>query len=173
MLTWLMPATGSLSSGGQSLPVRPHRGEGTGGQGAVPRGVSRLRRLHQPRNGKADAYAYLPNRGDQSDAGRVSACSKRCSTALPLWTLPSSYDWSRTHARPRGGEALERLARLEWPAASVVSVGRLCPGRHAASEDLTFRQPMRASGEVDRRSLTWLQSTPSRLSSTMVGESSR
>ena len=34
--------------------------------------------------------------------------------------LPSSYDWSRTHARRRGGEALERLARGEWPAASVV-----------------------------------------------------
>ena len=35
--------------------------------------------------------------------------------------LPSSYDWSRTHARRRGGDALERLAKGEWPAASVVS----------------------------------------------------
>ena len=35
--------------------------------------------------------------------------------------LPSSYDWSRTHARRRGGEALERLAAGEWPAASVVT----------------------------------------------------
>jgi hypothetical protein len=35
--------------------------------------------------------------------------------------LPSSYDWSRAHARARGGEALERLASGEWPAASVVS----------------------------------------------------
>ena len=34
--------------------------------------------------------------------------------------LPSSYDWSRTHARRRGGEALERLAGGEWPDASVV-----------------------------------------------------
>ena len=35
--------------------------------------------------------------------------------------LPSSYDWSGTHARRRGGEALERLAGGEWPAASVVT----------------------------------------------------
>jgi len=34
--------------------------------------------------------------------------------------LPSSYNWSRTHARPRRGEGLERLARGEWPSASVV-----------------------------------------------------
>ena len=35
--------------------------------------------------------------------------------------LPSSYDWSRTHARRRGGQALERLMRGEWPSASVIS----------------------------------------------------
>ena len=35
--------------------------------------------------------------------------------------LPSSYDWSRTHARRRGGEALERLVAGEWPAASMVT----------------------------------------------------
>lgn len=34
--------------------------------------------------------------------------------------LPSSYDWSRTHARRRGGDALERLAGGAWPSASVV-----------------------------------------------------
>ena len=34
--------------------------------------------------------------------------------------LPSSYDWSRTHARRRGGEALERLDEGDWPPASVV-----------------------------------------------------
>ncbi|HET6869415.1 MAG TPA: hypothetical protein VFH80_26125 [Solirubrobacteraceae bacterium] len=34
--------------------------------------------------------------------------------------LPTSYDWSRTQARRRGGEALERLAERAWPAASVV-----------------------------------------------------
>ena len=35
--------------------------------------------------------------------------------------LPSSYAWSSTHARRRGGEAYERLAEGEWPAASVVT----------------------------------------------------
>ena len=33
--------------------------------------------------------------------------------------LPSSYDWSRTHARRRG-QALERLDDGHWPPASVV-----------------------------------------------------
>jgi hypothetical protein len=36
-------------------------------------------------------------------------------------TLPSSYDWSRTHARRRGGEALKRLSEGDWPSASVVT----------------------------------------------------
>jgi len=35
--------------------------------------------------------------------------------------LPTSYDWSRTHARRRGGEAVERLRSGDWPAASVVT----------------------------------------------------
>ena len=33
---------------------------------------------------------------------------------------PSSYDWSRTHARRRGAEALKRLHAGEWPAPSTV-----------------------------------------------------
>ena len=47
---------------------------------------------------------------------------------------PSSYDWSRTHARRRGGEALERLVKGEWPAASVVTqlFGSWAAGRGAA-----------------------------------------
>jgi hypothetical protein len=32
----------------------------------------------------------------------------------------SSYDWSRAHARRRGGEALKRLQAGEWPAPSTV-----------------------------------------------------
>ena len=34
---------------------------------------------------------------------------------------PSSYDWSRTHARRRGGEALKRVQTGEWPAPSTVT----------------------------------------------------
>jgi hypothetical protein len=33
---------------------------------------------------------------------------------------PTSYGWSRTHARRRGGEALKRLQSGEWPAPSTV-----------------------------------------------------
>ena len=35
--------------------------------------------------------------------------------------LPSSYDWSRTYARRRGGEAQARIADGDWPSASVVT----------------------------------------------------
>jgi hypothetical protein len=34
---------------------------------------------------------------------------------------PSSYDWSRTHARRRGGDALKRLQAGHWPAPSTVT----------------------------------------------------
>jgi hypothetical protein len=57
--------------------------------------------------------------------------------------MPSSYDWSRTHARRRGGAALERLAGGEWPAGSVVSnlFGTWAAARTAASgEDLDAPQ---------------------------------
>jgi AcrR family transcriptional regulator len=35
--------------------------------------------------------------------------------------LPSSYDWSSTHARRRGGEPLEQLSTDDWPSAGVVT----------------------------------------------------
>lgn len=35
---------------------------------------------------------------------------------------PSSYDWSRTHARRRGGpDALARLQEGDWPTPATVS----------------------------------------------------
>jgi hypothetical protein len=34
---------------------------------------------------------------------------------------PSSYDWSRTHARRRGSQAMHRLERGEWPSAATVT----------------------------------------------------
>jgi len=33
---------------------------------------------------------------------------------------PSSYDWSRTHARNRGGDALARLNEGDWPPPATV-----------------------------------------------------
>jgi hypothetical protein len=49
----------------------------------------------------------------------------RVRDAMRAWrdrygSLPSSYDWSRTHACHRGGQALERLNEGDWLPASVV-----------------------------------------------------
>ena len=49
--------------------------------------------------------------GSRSDA-RLASALRRCAVL---------YDWSRTHARRRGGEALKRLQVGEWPAPSTVS----------------------------------------------------
>ena len=78
----------------------------------------------QSRNGKSDAYRYCT-------ACHPGAIKRRWTRELVLeamreWRnrygrLPSSYDWSRTHPRGRGGEALRRLGEGEWPAASVVT----------------------------------------------------
>jgi hypothetical protein len=35
--------------------------------------------------------------------------------------LPSSYDWSRTHAHRGGGEPLVRLVAGYWPSVSTVT----------------------------------------------------
>ena len=111
----------------------------------------------QPRNGKGDAYAYCKachpgaierrwtrERGARGDARRGARRYGR---------LPSSYDWSRTHARRRGGEALERLAEGEWPAASVVT--RLF-GSWAAARAAAWRGGASGRrGEPPRRTRHW------------------
>ena len=78
----------------------------------------------QPRNGKGDAYAYCK----RCHPGAIKRRWTRegVLAAMREWRerygrLPSSYDWSRTHASRRGGQALERLRGGDWPAASVVS----------------------------------------------------
>jgi AraC-like DNA-binding protein len=78
----------------------------------------------QARNGKGDAYAYCK-------ACHPGAIERRWTREVVLaamreWRnrygrLPSSYDWSTTHARRRGGQAFERLRSGDWPAASVVT----------------------------------------------------
>jgi hypothetical protein len=57
--------------------------------------------------------------------------------------LPSSYDWSRTHALRRGGEALERLSDRDWPSASVVTnvFGTWAKARAAADHGASAREP--------------------------------
>jgi hypothetical protein len=79
----------------------------------------------QPRNGKGDAYAYC--KACHPGAIEPRWTRDRVLAAMRAWcirygTLPSSYDWSHTHARaPTRRPALERLAKGDWPAASVVS----------------------------------------------------
>jgi hypothetical protein len=100
----------------------------------------------QPRNGKGDAYAYCKRCHPGAMEPRWT--QERVVEAMLDWRrhygwLPTSYVWSRTHARRRGGEALERLASGEWPAASVVGrlFGTWAAARVAASgKDLGARQ---------------------------------
>jgi AraC-like DNA-binding protein len=97
----------------------------------------------QPRNGKGDAYAYC--KACHPGAIEQRWTRERVLAAMAEWRsrygrVPTSYDWSRTHARRRGGEALERVARGEWPASSVVGnlFGTWAAARAAASgEGLT------------------------------------
>jgi hypothetical protein len=76
-----------------------------------------------PRNGKGDAYAYCK----RCHPGAIAPewAPERVREAMRAWrarygAAPSSYDWSRTHARRRGGEGLKRLQAGEWPAPSTV-----------------------------------------------------
>ena len=78
----------------------------------------------QPRNGKGDAYAYCKSCHPGATGRRWTR--QHVLDAMLDWRarygrLPSSYDWSRTHARRRGGEPLKRLSARDWPSASAVS----------------------------------------------------
>ena len=95
----------------------------------------------QPRNGKGDAYPYCKVCHPGAIERRWNR--DRVIDAMLDWRrrygrLPSSYDWSRTHARRRGGEVLARLADGRWPAASVVSsvLGSWAAARAAAFDAL-------------------------------------
>ena len=105
----------------------------------------------QPRNGKGDAYAYCKRCHPGAIERRWTR--ERVLDAMRDWRdrhgrLPSSYDWSRTHARRRGGEALERLSTGDWPSASVVTAvyGSWNAARAAAAKQIV------QAGDGDRRS---------------------
>ena len=92
----------------------------------------------QPRNGKGDAYPYCKTCHPGAIERRWTR--ERVLDAIRAWhelhgRLPTSYDWSRTHARHRGGEALIRLTGGQWPSASVVTTlfGSWRAARSAAS----------------------------------------
>jgi hypothetical protein len=78
----------------------------------------------QPRNGKGDAYEYCKTCNPGAAAPKLTRDAVR--QAMRLWrsrygTPPSSYDWSRTHARSRGGDALARLNAGDWPPPATVT----------------------------------------------------
>ena len=84
-----------------------------------------------PRGGKGDAYEYCKRCRPGAIARQWTR--ERSRKAMRAWrarygAAPSSYDWSRTHARRRGGEALKRLQAGEWPAPSTGSVRELGGG---------------------------------------------
>ena len=115
----------------------------------------------QPRNGKGDAYAYC--KACHPGAIERHWTPERVRAAMIEWRsrygrLPTSYDWSRTHARRRGGEAVARLAEGEWPAASVVTrlFGTWSAARAVAAQragEMT-REPASASSSFGRESIS-------------------
>jgi hypothetical protein len=79
--------------------------------------------LTSARNGKGDGYAYCKR--CRPGAIKRQWTRERVREAMRAWrarygAAPSSYDWSRTHAHRRGGEALKRLQAGDWPAPSTV-----------------------------------------------------
>jgi hypothetical protein len=99
----------------------------------------------QPRNGKGDAYAYC--KACHPGAIERTWTRELVISAMLEWRgrygrLPSSYDWSRTHARRRGDYASQRLASDHWPSASLVSAlfGTWSAAREAATCRDEFRR---------------------------------
>jgi hypothetical protein len=77
----------------------------------------------QPRNGKGDAYRYCKRCHSGAVARkwtRELVIAAMLESRRRYGRVPSSYDWSRTHAKRRGGAALKRLNEREWPSASLV-----------------------------------------------------
>jgi AraC-like DNA-binding protein len=116
----------------------------------------------QPRNGKGDAYAYC--KACHPGAIERRWTRERVLDAMRAWRarygqLPSSYDWSHTHAHRRGGEALERLKDGDWPSPSVVTdvYGSWTAARVAATKQIVEaydgepRSTDRPSGRGARR----------------------
>jgi hypothetical protein len=104
----------------------------------------------KPCNGKGDAYAYC--KACHPGAIERRWTRERVLDAMSAWhelygRLPSSYDWSRTHARRRGGEPLERVSSGDWPSAGVVTAAY---GSWMAARAEAAKQIVQAGGD-DRR----------------------
>jgi hypothetical protein len=106
----------------------------------------------QPRNGKGDAYAYCKACHPGAIEGRWTR--ERVVEAMLEWhgrygRVPSSYDWSRTHAQRRGQHASQRLAAGHWPSASIV--GALFGTWNAAREAAAAAKSPDGKASVDER----------------------
>lgn len=125
----------------------------------------------QPRNGKGDAYACCkvchPGATETRwTRGRVLAAMRAWRERYGL--LPSSYDWSRTHALRRGGKALERISDGSWPSASIVTkvYGSWDEARAAtADRGVAMRQPADVGGCQGVDDLMWPTVHPDRVDS--------
>jgi hypothetical protein len=98
----------------------------------------------QARNGKGDAYEYCK----RCHPGAIARewTRERIREAMRDWcarygTPPSSYDWSRAHARRRGPDALVRLSEGEWPSASAVTdvFGSWTAAREATLSEIRWK----------------------------------
>ena len=85
--------------------------------------MPRLRETDRGRGGKGDAYEFC----QRCHPGAIAPTRTRewVRDGMRTWQAlygspPSSTDWSRTHARRRGGEALKRWRDRDWPARSTV-----------------------------------------------------
>src|SRR5947207_3450495 len=115
----------------------------------------------QPRNGKGDAYAYC--KVCHPGAIEPRWPQERVLDAVRHWLarygrLPSSYDWSRMHARRRGAEALRRLNEGSWPPPSVVTAacGRWSAARSAV-DDAVSRAGQPSATDARREVGDWAQ----------------
>ena len=105
----------------------------------VPRGVSRLPRLHPAAQRQGRCLRVLQGVPCGCDRASVDPGARARSDARlgrGSGRLPSSYDWSRTQAHRRGGAALERLSAGDRRSASVVTgvFGSWAAARSAAAD---------------------------------------
>ena len=131
--------------------------------------------LHDPTGEKAKArkagYAGTCERcgaptSGADGKGRASRHCQRCKPqSRPRWTretvrgahrfwherygfIASSVDWSGTHARRRGGQALERYQSARWPSGPVI---RRLYGSHTAARADAFPATQPASAPAALR----------------------
>lgn len=114
------PTVGAARSRPQGISVGSNRQEGACSQVALPGDLPVL--VERPRPpGKARVTPMsTANAAMGRTAGGAHAvgCARRCRTGrFATAACRRRPDWSRTHAKRRGGEALTRLADGDWPAA--------------------------------------------------------